>query len=163
MKFLLSAAAALVAALVLVGSAFAKSHPHGTTLSLYERTTKPWLLARQGCDAARRSESGVVVLDFGKPSYSHHRYGTIDFSDRFVSNRQITHGMLGWARGYVRCLPRHSPALVTLARGTSNYNPAVPSIWAAGKHWAEGVLSLHQKLHLHGLNAHVESAGADDA
>ncbi len=163
MKLLFSAAAAFVAALVLVGSAFATSHPHGTTVSLYERTTKPSLLARQGCAAARRGESGIVVLDFGKPSYVHHRYGTIDFSDRFVSNHEITVGMLGWAHGYVRCLARHSRARLTLARGTSNYHPAVPSVWAAGKHWAESVLSLRRKLRHHGFAAHVKSAGADDA
>src|SRR5690348_2557918 len=31
----------------------------GTTLSIYEQTAKPWILARQGCSAARRHESGV--------------------------------------------------------------------------------------------------------
>ena len=167
MKLLLSAAVAFVAALVLTGAALAKSHPHGTTLSLYERTASPSLLARQGCAAARRGERGVVVLDFGKPAFGGRGrgkgYGTIDFADRFISNHQITVGMLGWARGYVRCLPAHSKASVTLARGTSNYHLSVPSAFVAGKRWAGSVLALLRKLHRHKLNAHVKSAAADDA
>jgi hypothetical protein len=159
LKYLLSAAAATVAALVLAGSAFA----HGTTLSVYEPTAKPSVLAGQGCDAARRGESGVVVLDFGKPAHEGRDYGTIDFSNRFLSNHRITAGMLGWARGYVRCLPRHSTAFVKLARGTSNYHPYVPSAATAGKRWAGAVLALERRLHRKGLSAHVRSAAADDA
>jgi hypothetical protein len=163
LKITLSAAAALVASLVLAGAALAKGHPHSTTLSLYERTTAPSVLARQGCDAARRDESGVVVLDFGKPSFGHHTYGTIDFSDRFVSNHAITVGMLGWARGYDHCLRRGSKAVVRLARGTSNYHPSVPSAAAAGKRWAGSVLALERKLRRQGLSDHVKSTAADDA
>jgi hypothetical protein len=124
----------------------------------------PSVLGRQGCAAGRSGESGVVVLDFGKPSYSRRDgYGTIDFSDRFVSNHQITMGMLGWARGYVRCLPRHTAARITLARGTSNYHPSVPSAFAAGNRWAGAVIALQRKLHRHRLGAYVKSAAADDA
>ncbi len=169
MKLCISAAAVLVVALLLAGTALAKSprsHGRTTTLSLYERDARPARLARQGCDAARRGERGVVVLDFGKPAYAgrgHRRgYGTIDFSDRFVSDHSITMGMLGWARGYVRCLPRYSSAVITLARGTSNYQPSVPSAWVAGKRWAGAVLALGRKLHRHGLSGHVRSAAADD-
>lgn len=163
MKLSLSVAAALVASLVLTGAALAKGHPHSTTLSLYERTTSPSVLARQGCAAARRGERGVVVLDFGKPSYAHHAYGTINFSNRFVSNHQITVGMLGWASGYVHCLPRGSKAFLRLARGTSNYHPSVPSALVAGKRWAGAVLALERKLRRHGLSKHVKSVAADDA
>ncbi|MDX6480842.1 MAG: hypothetical protein QOG85_1352 [Gaiellaceae bacterium] len=166
MKFCLSAAATLIVALLLAGTALANGqrHPlHRTSLSLYERDASVTRLADQGCAAARRDESGIVVLDFGKPSYAHHEYGTLDFSNEFISNHEITMGMLGWARGYVRCLPRYSNAFVTLARGTSNYYPSVPSIGAAGKHWAGAVLTLERKLRRNGLAAHVRSAAADDA
>ena len=163
MKLLFSAAAALTVALLLSTSAFAAGQPHRTTLSLYERDVKPSHLAAQGCAAARRGEIGVVVLDFGKPAYGHHAYGTIDFSDRFVANHEITMGMLGWARGYVRCLPPQSTAVVKLARGTSNYHPFVPSVRVAGKRWAGAVLALERKLRRHGLSGHVISAAADDA
>ena len=75
MKPCLSAVAVLVVALVLSGTALAhgQRHPrHPTTLSLYERDAQPSRLGRQGCAAARRSETGVVVLDFGKPSHYGH-------------------------------------------------------------------------------------------
>jgi hypothetical protein len=170
LKLSISAVAALAVVLLVSGTALAngqRRHAHRTTLSLYERDARPHRLARQGCDAARRRERGVVILDFGKPAFAGRGpgrgYGTIDFSDRFLSNHRITLGMLGWARGYVRCLRRHSTAVVTLARGTSNYRPSVPSTWTAGKHWAAGVLALERKLHRHGFSEHVKSAAADDA
>ena len=140
-----------------------RHHRQGTTISLYERTVKPWTLAQQGCSAARRRDNGVVVLDFGKPSFAHHGYGTILFSGRFAANHAITTAMVGWARGYVHCLPRHSTAFVTLARGTSNYHPSVPSVLAAGKHWAGQTIKFERALRRHGLSRHVASAAADDA
>jgi hypothetical protein len=136
---------------------------HGTTLSTYEQSVKPWVLAGQGCYAARRHESGVVVLDFGKPAFEHHGYGTILFSDRFARNHAITTAMVGWARGYVHCLPRGSSSFITLARGTSNYHPAVPSAYAAGRRWAGQTLRLQRKLRRENLDWHVTAAAADDA
>jgi hypothetical protein len=164
--FFLWTAAALAVALLLSGTALAQGQqqrPHRMSLSLYERDANPTRLARQGCAAARRNEKGIVVLDFGKPAHARHGYGTFDFSSRFIYNSQITQGMLGWARGYVGCLPRNSSSVVTLARGTSNYHPSVPSVTAAGKHWAGAVLNLERLLERHGLFSHVKSAGADDA
>lgn len=140
-----------------------RHHRLGTTLSIYERTAKPWILRKQGCSAARRHESGVVVLDFGKPSFSHHGYGTILFSGRFALNHRITMAMVGYARGYVRCLPRRSNAFITLARGTSNYHPHVPSAYAAGVRWARATDKLARILRRRRLAAHVASAAADDA
>ena len=138
-------------------------HLRGTTSSIYERTAKPWVLAGQGCDAARRHETGVVILDFGKPAHKHHGYGTILFSTRFASNHKITIAMVGYARGYVRCLHRGSRAHVTIARGTSNYHPHVPSAYTAGVRWARATNKLGHLLRRYGLSAHVESAAADDA
>jgi hypothetical protein len=135
----------------------------GTTSSLYERTAKPWILARQGCVAARRHETGVVILDFGKPAHRHHAYGTILFSNRFASNHKISIAMVGYARGYVRCLHRGSRAHVTLARGTSNYHPDVPSAYTAGVRWARATNKFGRLLNRYGLSAHVESAAANDA
>jgi hypothetical protein len=138
-------------------------HLRGTTSSIYERTAKPWFLARQGCVAAQRHETGVVILDFGKPAHRHHGYGTILFSNRYASNHKITIAMVGYARGYVRCLHRGSRAHVTIARGTSNYHPDVPSAYTAGVRWARATNKLGHLLRRYGLSAHVESAAADDA
>jgi hypothetical protein len=134
-----------------------------TTLSIYERTAKPWILKKQGCSAAQRHESGVVVLDFGKPAFHRHGYGTILFSGRFARNHRITMAMVGYARGYVSCLPRRSNAFITLARGTSNYHPTVPSAYQAGVRWARATDKLARILRRHGLERHVGSAAADDA
>jgi hypothetical protein len=134
-----------------------------TTLSIYERTTKPWVLGAQGCSAARRHETGIVVLDFGKPMFKHHGYGTILFSGRFADNHKITTAMIGYARGYVSCLPQGSDAAIELARGTSNYHPAVPSVYTAGVRWARATNKVASILHAEGLDAHVLAAAADDA
>jgi hypothetical protein len=134
-----------------------------TTLSLYEHRVHPWILADQGCAAARRHENGVVVLDFGKPAFERGGYGTILFSGRFAKNHRITGAMLAYARGYVSCLPTGSTASITLARGTSNYHPAVPSAYEAGIRWARETNELGRLLAREGLADHVEAAAADDA
>jgi hypothetical protein len=139
------------------------STTQGTTHSLYEQTVKPWVLGRQGCEAGAREESGVAVLDFGKPAYDGTRYGTILFSDKFASNPEITAAMLGYARGYVRCLPEGSTAQLTLARGTSNYHPAVPSAYTAGMRWARWTNMFALLLQKEGLADRVDAAAADDA
>jgi hypothetical protein len=134
-----------------------------TTLSIYEHSTKLSVLTEQGCSAAQRDESGVVVLDFGKPAFKRHGYGTILFSGRFALNHKITAAMLGYAGGYVSCLPKGSTASIALARGTSNYHPDVPSAYEAGVHWARATNKFGRALRASRLAAHVEAAAADDA
>jgi hypothetical protein len=132
------------------------------TISLYERTVKQARVRRQGCDAAKRGVGGVVILDFGQPAYNGHTYGTYLFSGRFAGNKQITRAMLGYAVGYRRCLPRGSKLSISLARGTSNYHPQVPSPYQAGRRWARETRRLERLLEARGLSAHVTSAAADD-
>jgi hypothetical protein len=132
------------------------------TISLYEHTTKQSVFRRQGCRAATRGATGVVILDFGKPAYNGHTYGTILFSGAFAGNRAITRAMLGYASGYNRCLPRGSSDRIALARGTSNYHPNVPSAYRAGKKWARETMALQHLLRERRLDAHVVSAAADD-
>ncbi|MGH2934520.1 MAG: hypothetical protein ACRDL2_08410 [Gaiellaceae bacterium] len=132
------------------------------TISLYERTTKQFVFRVQGCRAAKRGATGVVVLDFGKPAYSGHAYGTILFSGAFAGNHDITRAMLGYAVGYARCLPRGSDDQIALARGTSNYHPSVPNVYRAGRRWARETMALQHMLRAHDLDEHVISAAADD-
>ena len=132
------------------------------TISLYEHSVKQSTLRRQGCDAARRRVGGIVILDFGQPAYNGHTYGTYLFSGRFAGNRRITQAMLGYAVGYRRCLPRRSKLSISLARGTSNYHPQVPSPYQAGRRWARETRRLERLLEARGLSAHVTSAAADD-
>ncbi len=136
--------------------------PTRATISLYERTTSPRLFRRQGCGAAQRGATGVVILDFGKPSYNGHTYGTILFSGAFAGNKKITRAMFDYARGYVACLPRGSSDHIALARGTSNYHPSVPSVYKAGRKWARETMTLQRALRARSLDAHVTAAAADD-
>jgi hypothetical protein len=138
-------------------------HMRATTLSIYEHSAQPWILSAQGCSAARRHENGIVILDFGKPAFHHGGYGTLLFSGHFAPNRKITNAMLGYAHGYVSCLPKRSTAAIELARGTSNYHPSVPSAYTAGVRWARETNRLGLKLARKGLATHVEAAAADDA
>ena len=132
------------------------------TISLYEHTTNAVVLGRQGCSAAKRGVGGVVILDFGKPAFDGNTYGTILFSSRFAGNGAITRGMLGYARGYVNCLPRGRDVAISLARGTSNYHPHVPNPFYAGWRWANETKLLQRLLRAKGLSRHVTAAAADD-
>jgi hypothetical protein len=123
------------------------------TISLYEHTVRRSSLRDQGCDAAKRDVGGVVILDFGQPAYNGHTYGTFLFSGRFAGNEEITRAMLAYAVGYGRCLAHGSKLAISLARGTSNYHPQVPSAYQAG---------LQEQLKARRLEAHVTSAAADD-
>jgi hypothetical protein len=140
-----------------------KHHLRTTTRSIYEHRSQPWILRDQGCTAGQRHETGIVVLDFGKPTFEHGVYGTLLFSGRFARNRKITAAMLGYANGYVSCLPKGSTASIELARGTSNYHPSVPSAYRAGVQWARETNRLGRMLDKKGLSSHVTSAAADDA
>ena len=134
----------------------------GATPSLYEHTTSIPVLRAQGCAAGSAGTNGLVILDFGKLDYRSRRgYGTITFGDRFASNQAITWAMKSYARGYSQCLPHGSPAQITLARGTSNYYPTVPSTWTAGRLWAGATVALGNYLKRHRFD-HVVAAAADD-
>jgi hypothetical protein len=132
------------------------------TVSLYEHTTRQSTLRRQGCEAAKRGVGGVVILDFGQPAYNGHTYGTYLFSGRFAGNKKITRATLAYAVGYHRCLAKGSKLSISLARGTSNYHPQVPSAYQAGRRWAREVHALDRKLAARGLSEHVTPAAADD-
>ena len=136
--------------------------PTRATISLYERTTVPSVFREQGCGAARRGATGVVILDFGKPAYDGHTYGTILFSGAFAGNDDITRAMGAYATGYVRCLAKGSSDRIQLARGTSNYHPSVPSVYKAGRKWAREVMDLQRALRNASFDGHVTAAAADD-
>jgi hypothetical protein len=133
------------------------------TGSRYERTTDVRVLFAQGCAAGKQRVSGLVILAFGKPANDGHAYGTILFSNRFASNDQITSATRAYANGYARCVPRSSAAQITLARGTSNYDPSA-NMARAGRRWAGETMRLAKYLRLHpGVAARVKPAAAIDA
>jgi hypothetical protein len=132
------------------------------TISLYEHTVRRSTLLDQGCDAAKRGVGGIVILDFGQPAYNGHTYGTYLFSGAFAGNAAITRAMYAYAVGYRHCLPKGSDLSISLARGTSNYHPQVPSAYQAGRRWARETRRLQELLRTYGLDSHVTSAAADD-
>ena len=144
----------------------ARSQPHSApraTISLYEHTVDRTTIRRQGCSAAKRGVGGIVILDFGQPAYNGHTYGTYLFSGRFAGNKAITRALYAYAYGYHRCLRRGSTLKITLARGTSNYHPQVPSAYRAGRKWARETMALQHRLNAHpALGRHVASAAAAD-
>jgi hypothetical protein len=134
------------------------------TGSRYEQTTNVNVLREQGCRAGKRQQNGLVILAFGKPAYDGHSYGTILFSNTFAPNVKIVRATKAYANGYAACLPEGSPAQITLARGTSNYHPSVPSAYKAGRKWARDTMTIAKYLRNHpGVGAHVTSAAAIDA
>jgi len=143
----------------------ARHQPHSkprSTISLYEHSVRRSTLRRQGCSTAERGVGGIVILDFGQPAYNGHTYGTYLFSGRFAGNKAITRAMLAYARGYRSCLARGSQLRITLARGTSNYHPQVPSAYKAGRKWARETMALQKLLRARKLHSHVSAAAADD-
>ena len=143
----------------------AEHQPHSSgraTISLYEHTIRRAALRAQGCSASRRGVGGIVILDFGQPAYNGHSYGANLFSGRFADDRTITRALLAYAVGYEHCLPSGSTLHITLARGTSNYRPQVPSAYKAGRKWARETMALQHLLRQRGLDDHVTAAAADD-
>jgi hypothetical protein len=143
----------------------ARHQPHSnarSTISLYEHGVRRASLRRQGCSAAQRGVGGIVILDFGQPAYNGHTYGTYLFSGRFAGNKAITRAMLAYARGYRLCLAHGSRLRITLARGTSNYHPQVPSAYKAGRKWARETMALQKLLRASNLHSHVGAAAAAD-
>ena len=145
-----------------------RAQPHAragarVSVSRYELTTSAKALRDQGCRAGRRDVGGLTILDFGKPSWNGHSYGTILFSDRFAANKHITRALYAFSLGYAACLPRSSLRRIVLARGTSNYHILVPSSSDAGRAWARETMRLSRLLAAHPhVAAHVQSAAADD-
>jgi len=133
------------------------------TGSYYIRTVHPTVMHNFGCRAGERRANGIVILDFGRLYYDGHSYGTQLFSGRLAANRDITRAMKAFARGYAQCLPTWSRAQITLSRGTSNYEPQVPSTFEAGRRWARETVGFAMFLRRAGLGGRIRSAAADDA
>ena len=140
-----------------------RHHVPRATPSFYVHSTRASVMQARGCRAGRHRAFGIVILAFGKPFYDGHSYGTLTFSNRFASNREITTATEAFARAYARCLPKRSRAHIVLARGTSNYHPSVPSAYRAGWKWARETVVFARFLRRTGLAGRVASAAAIDA
>lgn len=121
-----------------------KNFPPSPTTSRYMYTTDSNALYTWGCNQGSAGESGVVVLDFGKPEQSGSTYGASLFGYGFRSTAQIENAVEQFLRGYWDCSP--SGAFIVVAVGTSNCGPPVcgPSAVnnAHGQAWAQMVNNI---------------------
>jgi hypothetical protein len=108
------------------------------TVSRYMSTLDSRTLYREGC--AMGNKTGIVVLDFGLPSYAHGSWGTRTFGNFFASTKAIKNAAKSYLQGYWYCTSKSAPYL-RLALGTSNYGNHVGS--GQGQAWAKMVNDLN--------------------
>jgi len=169
-------AAAAAACLLLATPATAATTPTPTA-SIYEPTVAPAALQAQGCGAATAGETGIVMLDFGRPAYNHSLadYGTLDYAGNLVTNTDIENAMQAFAQGYAKCRSASLAGTLTVARATnnscSNDDPACcphgcsaepPSFDQAGRRWAMWVQTFYRYLAGADLTPILRSTGGDD-
>ena len=170
-------AATAAACLVFATAAGAATTPPPATASIYEPTVAPAALEAQGCGAARAGETGIVMLDFGRPAYirATREYGTLDYGGRIVSNTQIEAAMEAFAQGYAGCRSDSASGTLTVARATndscSNDDPACCphgckdeplSFELAGRRWGMWVQSFYRHLATTHLTPILRATGGDD-
>lgn len=88
------------------------------TVSHYELDANAWRLYLQGKYAGKASAQGIVILDFGRPGFDGAQYGTVDFSDKFVSLADIKRAVEFYVMGYFRYAPANTTLYVAI--GTNN-------------------------------------------
>lgn len=86
--------------------------------SIYETVASGPALYRQGRAAGGAGVQGAVILDFGRPAYRSATYGTMDFSDRFVSLADMATAVENYVAGYFASAPAHTSLEVIV--GTNN-------------------------------------------
>jgi hypothetical protein len=147
-----------------------------TTTSIYEHSANATTLYNQGCAAGKIPANGVIILDFGRPAYRRHTYGSIDFSGHFLSNHAILNAMENFGHGYRHCIPAGRNPHVSIARGTnnscSNQDPRCcprgcplqpPSFAKAGTNWALYTRDLAGYMRGHHWSRWESTSAADDA
>ncbi len=131
------------------------------TQSLYENTTYWQTLQTQGCNAAHKTASGVIVLDWGQIDANGGVWGTYDFGGVHISNDDILHATANFIQGIWNC---HTSATnFAVAIGTSNYGSCYCSSWyTAGQKWGQLVLDVQSFVVNNGMSAQIGVYGADD-
>src|SRR5207245_11082386 len=98
--------------------------------------------------------SGIVILDFGKPSNQNGSYGTITFDSNFHSTNDITSAVLGFASGFWDCSSRGAAVQkVTIGIGLNNCyqvpacsGPTDYTNYADGQAWHSMVNTVYQLI-----------------
>jgi len=138
--------------------------PPPYTTSLVEQTINLSVLQSQGCAAAKGS-GGVIILNFGKPQYHNHAFGTILKGTVFASDGAITKAVDSFIKGAWNCHTNNNQ--FTIAVGTSNYDykglEHILPLWKnAGIHWGQMINSVQSYIVGNGYNSIFTASGADD-
>lgn len=194
---------ALGAALVTLGPQMAPRHvahaadpvPPAATVSRYMKTTDTTTLFNEGCDAGNRATGsgtgtasspyaipdGVVVLDFGQPTYTSTAAisGTFLFNNAFASTTDISLAAKSFTDGFWDCTPPNGPFL-TLVVGTNNYIDTpntrfessrsrtnglddIPSEWAGhGTAWGNMMNNIEAYVQNQPYTAQIQVEGGSD-
>lgn len=149
------------------------------TTSHYEVNAKPGRLYLQGKYAGRDSAQGIVILDFGRPAYGVGGYGTVDFSDSFITMSAITKAVEFYIMGYFRYAPAQTTLYVAVGTNNScgtaqpcgaavcgcNYEPPDFATW--GAHLAQTVEAIGGWVAMvkaqYGYTDEVRVVAGDDA
>jgi hypothetical protein len=139
--------------------AYAVSPPLYTS-SFYEQTPYASTYYNEGCGQGDYSTPGIIVLDFGQPSYqSGQGYGTILFSSlQFVSTSTIAGLTENFLNGYWDCSAVSTS--VTIGIGTSN--DFGWTNYSHGATWAQMVNQVGSWIQSKGYGSKEAIAGADD-
>jgi len=138
---------------------YAAPPPPQKTTSRYMMTINPNILYNEGCVQGAASEAGIILLDFGQPSYQGSAYGTILFNQLFASLDQITVASEAFLQGFWDCSPRNGP-FITLALGTSNYHG--DTTYDHGRAWALEVNTIGSWIAAKNYGSQETVAGASD-
>jgi hypothetical protein len=90
-----------------------------TTVSRYESTAEPAVLAAQGVADGTAGLSGVAVLDFGRPAESIGEPATLDFGTHLDPLSTLVDAVNAYADGYRSSAPRGSSMRVILGTNDS--------------------------------------------
>lgn len=132
--------------------------------SVYLKSTRPDVLASEGCQAGRHAAAsagardGLVVLAFGRPMKRHATFGTSLFRAGFRSTIAIGRAATAFAGAFAECAP--ADAHLELGIGTSNYGPQVS--YGTGRAWALMVNGAAGWARAHGIADRVDVVGAND-
>ena len=140
--------------------------PSGSTTSRYMATTDATVLYNEGCAMGQAGSSGIVVLDFGRPSIQNNTFGTQLFGGNrpFASLAQIATGVEGYLDGYFNC-SRSGTSELRLAAGTDNSFDSIAGNFVTSSHgaaWGQMVNTVNTFIANRGYGLHQFIRGAID-
>lgn len=130
------------------------------TTSRYMKTINTTNTYNLGCAQGTALQSGVIVLDFGRPKRVDGVLGTKLFNNAFATIAQIREAAKSFVQGWYNC-SNNTPRLV-LVIGTSNDNGDGVVGIGHGTAWANMVDDVHAWVIAQGYDWQVDTHGGSD-